>query len=138
MHYSRQSRWKGRRRGDAGRQGKTLPGVAKRPPTLFSNSRTGGARRVYSRCLLISVRAFFPSAVFKGTRTDARRGTHEWLVLSRRRAVDLTAIPIERVLPRRKSKTTTFRLSRCNSPSPKEERKIGAGAAAVAISIVSR
>lgn len=77
---------KGRRAGrQAGRQATTtLPGVAKRPQLFFfffSNSYLP-CHDAYIHRLLISVR-YLPSAIFKGTRTDARREIYEWrLVLS--------------------------------------------------------
>lgn len=71
---------KGRRAGrQAGRQATTtLPGVAKRPQLFFffSNSYLP-CHDAYIHRLLISVR-YLPSAIFKGTRTDARREIYEW------------------------------------------------------------
>lgn len=69
----------------AGRQATTtLPGVAKRPQLFFFSNSYLPCHDAYIHRLLISVR-YLPSAIFKGTRTDARREIYEWLVLSRAR-----------------------------------------------------
>lgn len=138
----------------AGRQATTtLPGVAKRPQLFFFSNSYLPCHDAYIHRLLISVR-YLPSAIFKDTRTDARREIYEWLVLSRARR----SYPRFRLKPPPSSPSPSVnQRPRCSAYIPiihpplakegkkkekrrerKRQRGKKIGASVAAISIVSR